>query len=172
MREIQLHGKIAAGRVTRIDDGDFDLVNSHRWNCHEEAREHNRTHGPYAKTKIVTLADDGTPKVAWIFMHVMIMGFVGVDHADHDGLNNQRSNLRAADTAQNNYNQRPRIGTASRYKGVTWHKKVRKWQATIKLGGRCVYLGVYTSEEDAARAYDVAALEAYGERAYLNGVAA
>lgn len=167
MRTVPLHGKKAGGRVALVDDADYDLVMAYRWNIRETLRPGRRTYGPYAEA--YARRDGRATKVQ---MHGLITGWLMVDHKDHDGLNNQRSNLRPATTAQNNHNQRPRIGHSSQYKGVTWHKKIRKWQATIKIGGKCRYLGVFAVEQEAARAYNAAALEAYGEYAHLNDVAA
>jgi hypothetical protein len=167
VKTIPLHGKNAKGRVALIDDGDYDLVRSRRWTVIERPQPNGRMDGPYA---ITHFSRDG--RRTGVYMHALITGWPKTDHRNGDGLDNQRYNLRPATTAQNNHNQRPRIGTSSRFKGVTWHKKVAKWQATIKLNQRCVYLGVYTSEEEAALAYNAAALEAYGEYAYLNEVAA
>ncbi len=99
-------------------------------------------------------------------MHKLITGLPATDHRNGDGLDNQRSNLRPANAAQNNHNQRPQVGHSSRFKGVTWHKKVRKWQAAIKVCGKTHYLGCYVSEEEAAAAYAAAALAFQGEYAY------
>jgi hypothetical protein len=168
MREIPLSGKNSNGRVALIDDADLGLISGYRWRLWEELlRPEGRYHGPYA---IAAMPVNG--RRTHVPMHRLITGWPMTDHIDHDGLNNQRSNLRPTDTARNNHNQRPRAGTSSRFKGVTWHKRVGKWQATIKLNGRCIYLGLFLSEEEAAAAYDVAALEAYGSYAYLNGGAA
>lgn len=68
--------------------------------------------------------------------------------------------------------QAPRLRThSSQYTGVTWHRKLGKWQAAIGIAGKNHYLGVFTSEEDAARAYNVAALAALRPADYLNEVA-
>jgi len=166
MREITLRGKKAAGRVALIDDEDYELVSERDWYVWERLEGQRRVHGPYA----YCLLRDG--RFAKVFMHQFLTGWPKTDHEDHDGLNNQRSNLREATTAQNNHNQRPRIAGSSRYKGVTWHRQVGKWQATIKLNGKCHYLGVFLSEEEAARAYNEAALNAYGSYAYLNQIEA
>lgn len=93
---------------------------------------------------------------------------VQVDHRDGDGLNNQLSNLRFATSQQNQCNQRKQLGTSSRFKGVVWHKGGNKWMAQTKVFGRRMYLGLHETEEDAARAYDRAALEYFGEFARLN----
>jgi hypothetical protein len=62
-------------------------------------------------------------------------------------------------------NSLPR-GGISRYKGVSRNRE--KWQARIKVDGKQSHLGIFTDEEDAARAYDAAARELFGEFAYLN----
>jgi uncharacterized protein YfiM (DUF2279 family) len=56
----------------------------------------------------------------------------------------------------------------SRYRGVSWHRKAGKWQATTKSNRRLVYLGLFDSEADAARAYDSAVRRLRGDRAKLN----
>jgi hypothetical protein len=92
---------------------------------------------------------------------------INVDHEDHDGLNCRRSNLRVATGTQNNGNRRKLIlNTASRFKGV-WKGKA-KWRAVLALEKKMVYLGAHFIEEDAARAYDRAAIEYFGEFACIN----
>ena len=162
MKAVSLHGEKAAGRVALVDDEDYDLVMQYRWRGWEKRHPNGSIAGPYAVAG--TRSPDGRRAV--VKMHKLSTGWPMTDHRDHDGLNNQRSNLRPATKAQNNHNQGPQAGTSSRYKGVTWHRKVKKWQATIKLNGKSRYLGCFTSEEDAARAYAEAALVAQGEYAY------
>eukprot|EP01045_Picozoa_sp_COSAG04_P052575 COSAG04_NODE_22482_length_354_cov_0.792157_1_plen_85_part_10 len=56
----------------------------------------------------------------------------------------------------------PTSGTAaksSRYRGVRWIKKRRKWRAEIKIGGKQRHLGSFDDEDDAARAYAAACRE-------------
>jgi hypothetical protein len=99
-------------------------------------------------------------------MHNLITGWRFVDHVDHNGLNNRRSNLRAATKAQNAANERKRPGCSSQYKGVVWHRN--RWQARIEIGDEYRYLGRFVSEEEAARAYDAAAVTAWGQYANPN----
>jgi AP2-like factor, euAP2 lineage len=64
--------------------------------------------------------------------------------------------------------QKPRGRRTSIYKGVYRHAARKKWMAVIISNGRSHWLGQFESEEDAARAYDQAAKELFGEFAYLN----
>ena len=94
-----------------------------------------------------------------------------VDHRDHNGLNNQRSNLRLASKGQNNRNARKRIdGLTSKYKGVHRKKKhkIKMWCARIQIDGVRKSLGYFTTEEEAAQDYDTAAVEFFGEFAFTN----
>ncbi len=97
------------------------------------------------------------------FMHNLLMGSIGVDHRDHDGLNNQRANLRLASAAQNGANQRARPG---RFKGV--RRRGDGWQAYIRTGQRQITVGTFPTAETAAGAYDAAARELFGDFAHLN----
>lgn len=94
------------------------------------------------------------------------VGRVG-DHRNGDGLDNRRLNLRAATRAQNARNRRDHA-SSSRFKGVGWSEAARKWKAQIGVDNRRIYIGVYSTEETAARAYDAAAREHFGEFARLN----
>lgn len=142
------------GRFALFDEADLPVVSQHRWSvCNG-----------YVEALI-----DGKH----VSMHRLIMGFPAssIDHIDGDPLNNTRANLRTCSTRQNRFNSRkPRVpgGTSSRYKGVCWNRMSRKWQAGIKVGGKSTHLGLYAVEEDAARAYDRAAAQAFGEFARIN----
>ncbi len=59
---------------------------------------------------------------------------------------------------------------SSRYRGVSWKKQRRTWVASIGVAGRQKHLGVFATEQDAARAYNAAAIEHYGDKAVLNEV--
>jgi len=95
-----------------------------------------------------------------------------VDHINHDGLDNRIENLRLATQGQNNANQRVRVGPkSSKYKGVYWEQRKGKWRARIWVGGKQHSLGYFLHEEDAAEAYNTAALKYFGEYACLNNAA-
>lgn len=167
MKTVPLHGKVAAGRVALVDDEDYELVMQYRWSVREVKQSGDRRPlGPYAWTYIRAA---GSPKGGSITMHNLIMGIIGVDHVNHNGLDNRRrENLRPATQGQNTGNKRKQAGASSQYKGVHWSKRKARWMAVLNAGGNYRHLGSFTDEAVAARAYDAAAREAYGEFACVN----
>jgi hypothetical protein len=96
-------------------------------------------------------------------------GAPDVDHRNRDRLDNRRGNLRSATDSQNGANKsKSTTRSHSKFKGVTFHRNTGRWQAAIKHHDRCIYLGLFDAEENAARAYDHAALRIFGEFARPN----
>lgn len=161
MKEIKLsQGRFCKNKgkyVALVDDEDYEYLSQFRWFVH---RCENTC---YADKKIVI---DG--KRTTQSMHNMIMNGKGVDHIDHNGLNNMRSNLRFCSPRENMMNTRKRKNTSSVYKGVNFHKRDKKWQAQIIINGKHIHLGYFNSEVNAAKAYNVRAMELFGEFANLN----
>lgn len=89
-----------------------------------------------------------------------------VDHINGDTLDNRRANLRVCEQRQNLWNGRPHRDGSSRYRGVSRMRRSGTWRAQIQ--GK--HLGFFRSEEDAARAYNVAAVQRFGEFARPNVV--
>jgi hypothetical protein len=90
-----------------------------------------------------------------------------VDHRNLDRADDRFENLRPATHAQNGANRGlPPTNTSGR-KGVHWNKKLKKWQAAIKVGKRRVHLGVFTDIEAAAAAYAAAARQHHGDFARI-----
>lgn len=155
MREIRLSN----GMCAVVDDADYEWLSLYKWNAcvHYNGRAYATTNrGP-----------DGHPAR----MHRLILTAdpgMDIDHIDGNGLNNQRANLRTATRSQNNANKRPHKGR--RYKGVfrVSKKESSRWKASIRKDGKTYHVGVYDTEEDAARAYDTSARAMFGEYARLN----
>lgn len=152
---------LTKGKFAKVDEADFVELSKYKW--HAAVKRRVTYAGRYARVN---------GKDMQIFMHRQILGLVNpkvlADHKDHDGLNNTRQNLRVSNHTKNNRNRRPNIISTSRFVGVCWHKKDKKWQAAIQANGRQKHLGQFDNEEDAARARDEAARKFYGEVAYLN----
>lgn len=87
---------------------------------------------------------------------------------NHDGLDDQRHNLRRCLRQHNTANSRKRHGTTSRFRGVSWDNWNGKWKAQLFIDGKTIFLGYFTDEVSAALAYDAAAREYFGEFANPN----
>jgi len=145
-------------RVTLVDDADYDWLSQWRWFAHRDHRTF------YARRGIWR---NGTTTI--VKMHRLILDAPPgseTDHINGNGLDNRRCNLRLCSTAENQYNSRKRLGTSSRYKGVSRHRK--QWRAMIKVQGRSIHLGCFGDEEAAACAYDEAARQSFGRFACIN----
>ena len=104
-------------------------------------------------------------------MHRVIMNapdHLVVDHIDHNGLNNCKSNLRLCTSAQNAYNAVSSYSSTSKYKGLYWDSGDKRWIAKIQANGKRVHIGYFTDEIEAAKAYDEKASQLHGEFACLN----
>jgi len=91
-----------------------------------------------------------------------------IDHINRVRDDNRIENLRNVTSLQNKANRSKGLETASQYKGVAWDKRPDKWKSQIQINGKNRHLGYFITEEDAARAYDRAALEHFGIYANLN----
>lgn len=140
-----------------VDDADFDWLSQFKW-CALPAT----SNGFYAVRR-------ASSSGGLIYMHRFILGIESgdADHINRNKLDNRRLNLRAATRPQNMSNRLKlnRNGRASsQFKGVSLNKQLNKWHATISQK----HIGYFTSELEAARAYDAAALLHFGEFARLN----
>ena len=152
--------ELTKGYVALVDDADFEWLSQRKW-----CASYERNGNAYALRGYRSGDRKRTIK-----MHREIMGAKPgqqVDHKNGDTLDNRRANLRICTQSQNNMNRHTRTGT-SRYKGVCWSKAKRKWQAGIQVDGKTKFLGYFHNEIEAARAYDVAARDLFGEYANLN----
>jgi hypothetical protein len=148
MRYIALSNKTRA----TICDCHYDLVSDYKW----------RNHRGYVVTNI-----DGKYKG----MHALIANTpIGseTDHINRNTKDNRCCNLRVVTVSENQMNRGPSIKNTSGYKGVYWRKNINKWAARVEKNNKKYTAGVYTDKEQAAIAYDCAAIQLFGDVAYTN----
>lgn len=139
-----------------FDDDDEDLVMRHVWHVQPSRRT------SYASTNVPRIGGGKTT----LQMHRLILPDAAlVDHINRNGLDNRRCNLRPVTHQQNIAN---RVGVAG-FKGVGQHLVDGKWwRARITVDGKTRSLGIFDTPEEAAHAYDQAAVAAWGEYAATN----
>jgi len=152
MKEIEL----SQNRVALVDDSDLEWLSAWKW-CFD---------GRYAVRREKKSGNK-------LYMHRQILRISHgeiTDHINQKSLDNRRCNLRVVTTAQNGMNRSNSRNHSSCYKGVHLETWTGRWRAQIKAGNKNIRLGRFDSEIEAARAYDRAALEHFGEFASLNNV--
>jgi hypothetical protein len=151
MKEI----KLTKGKVALVDDEDYEYLNQWKW-CILGCR-----HTIYAMRK--------DKQGNTIIMHRLIMNTpieLDVDHKDNNGLNNQKSNLRNCTRSQNMQN----IHRKDNCKGVYFEKSSRRYMSRIRANKITIYLGRFKTQEEAAEAYNTAAIKYFGEFANINSI--
>jgi hypothetical protein len=162
MKEIPLsqNGKNRGRYVALVDDRDFEELRGYYW--HVQRVYHSRRCLLYASRSVKQ--SDG--KQGCILMHRDIMKApkeFDVDHADGNGLNNQRSNLRVCTRSQNLANQQLAKHNKSGTKGVCWSKENNKWIAQLQLHGKRIYLGRFFDKNEAIKAHKEGMRRYFGE---------
>jgi hypothetical protein len=157
--------QLTKGQATQVDDSDYEGLSRYKWMAVY-------CRGIYYAARMLprTLCRElGIPRRS-VMMHNELLrptNDLVVDHRDGDGLNNQRTNLRPATRHQNMQNMKAVIGS-SKYKGVHRPSGRNKWVAQIRVNDRVQTLGRFETENEAALAYNAAALKYFGEFARLN----
>lgn len=139
-----------------VDDEDFESLSKFRW------ISDNKKCTFYA----LRISPDR------IYMHREIIGVknskVSVDHIDRNGLNNQKSNLRACSQSENIRNSKLSKNNTTGFKGVMLHKKSGKFMAYIRHNYKMYNLGLFLTPQEASIARNEAAVRLHGEFAYIN----
>lgn len=146
---------LTRGLYAWVDSEDYGMLRLHKWHA---------TNNGYAATR-------SGGRI--LLMHRVILNapaHLQVDHINGCKTDNRRENLRLATSRQNRMNQRPRCDNKSGFKGVLWIPRIKRWRAQIRAKNANLSLGHFKTPEEAARAYNDAAREYFGEFAYLNEV--
>jgi len=109
--------------------------------------------------RVIGLTKDKISKLLYIH-RLVYQSFVGelingmqVDHRDNNKINNIPKNLQQISNRRNSSKDQFRHSRSSKYIGVCWHKTHGKWYSSIKINKKCLYLGLFDNEIDAAMAY-------------------
>ena len=152
VRPIRIEGNIAyvpltQGREAIIDAESIEIISGKNWCAHKIRNT------IYAATNV-----NGKTR----HMHKFIMPHVDkmvVDHANGDGLDNRKSNLRYCTISENAFNQKVRSDNKSGFKGVYFSSTYKKWTSEIYVNKKKIHLGRYNTKDEAAKAYKKASLE-------------
>lgn len=143
-----------------VDIADLPLIEGRNWSARVKPGDSTA----YAVASI----SRGDGSRAIMSMHALIMGASGIDHINGNGLDNRRGNLRRISGNGNYFNMKLSTRNRSGFKGVCWSPRRKMWRAAIGQHGRQFLLGHFKDIEAAARAYDKAAVELFGEFAKTN----
>lgn len=153
---------LSKGYVALIDEADgARVLAAGPWHAREGKRVVYARHSFW---------DASAKRARHIELHTFLTGWPLVDHINGDGLDNRRANLRPASGSQNAHNMPAHRDSSTGLKGVEFcrNRKARPWRARITVGGIRHHLGAHETAEQAARAYDQAALALQGDYARTN----
>ena len=149
MVEIKLHN---SDLKAKVDEVDLLFLSRYKW----------RWDGRY----VVTSYNN-----SHLRMHNILLNAQFVDHKNNDTLDNRRENLRLSSNRLNQGNTfKTWKSTWSVYKGVTYHVRQGRWIAQIRTPNGRKWLGTFSTQQEAALAYNKAAIAVFGEHARLNKV--
>lgn len=165
MKEIPL----TKGKVALVDDEDYDYLMQWKWYAKNDKKDTwYAFRSSYSKNSHHTIC-------ITIGMHREIMGLkkgnkLQVDHINHNGLDNQKKNLRVCTHTQNRQNARFYKNNTSGVKGVSFEPCSKKWRARIWFDGKFKSLGRYKSKQEAVEAYDEATKKYHGDFSCPNNI--
>lgn len=145
---------LTQGKFAIVDDRDFKSLSAFKWYARKAKHTFYAVRNTHRK-------EGGTRRTVYLHRDLLDLP-VGIftDHKDGNGLDNRRNNLRPATRKLNRQGFRHKpLGAVTRFRGVTWHTQLLKWQARIMIGSQRVSLGCFKHEVEAARAYDKKAIE-------------
>ncbi len=152
---------LTKGQVAIVDGEDYEWLSKWKWHAI-------LSHSGYRAMRSCRCSLTG--KHRGVLMHRQIVACLHglqVDHINNNTLDNRRENLRVCNSRQNHQNRKKGYGT-SKYKGVLLPPKYKSYKARITADGKIIELGYHKNEIDAAKAYDRAAIEYFGEFANTN----
>lgn len=159
----KVYMELNSDKITIFDIDDLYILDSiHRWGASKHgdryyahsSRTIEKKRITYCLHRLITTCPEG----------------MYVDHINGDTLDNTKSNLRICTNKENCRNTKLSKNSTSGYKGVSCYKKDRnkKWIAKIMVDYKTINLGYFWTKEEAAYAYNLAAVKYHGDFARLN----
>jgi len=151
--------ELTQGQFCQIDVNDMELVGEYRWCA-------SRRYGEDSFNVYANCRTGGKKRMISIHRHIMnYPKGLEVDHIYHNPLDNRRDQLRIVTHRENHLNRRAYVNAASKYIGVTWCNRDRRWKCKLKYKGKTLWLGRHDTEIEAAIAYANKHIELYGAEA-------
>lgn len=165
MQKIELYQRnnFSSPKFALVDDEDYHWLSQFNW----YAYSHPTSQTTYVEAKVC----GKKIKMHQLLLPKLAIGYT-VDHKDHNGLNNQKNNLRPATKSEQQRNRGIQLNNTTGFIGVTKFKRDNNFKAQITINGKTKHLGYFTSKEEAALYYNKIALVTFGEFAVLNVVPA
>lgn len=163
---------LTQGQVAIVDAEDYEFLMQWTWFTNKKPDRTDSQGRPYAHACTVIHVEGKPRKIA---MHRLLMGLAHgdkrvVDHINGNPLDDRRCNLQVVSNQDNIRKSKMSKANSSGYRGVSWYKVRGLWEVRIRVNEKNLYLGRYECIEDAALAYNEAALLYYGDFAVLNAV--
>lgn len=132
---------LTKSKFTIVDTKDYGYLSQFKWHFGIKSKY---GHGYAQRRKSVK--EGG--KIISMHSEILITDQEG-DHIDGNTLDNRRKNLRPASRLQQMQNTRSRIGSTSKYVGVHLHKLTGKWRSQMRVNGKRIDLGLFSTPEEA-----------------------
>ena len=137
---------------TLVDDADYDILSQYKWRILT------------GKGSFVYACRSGDEPGDCVLMHREVNETpdgLHTDHINHNTLDNRRHNLRTVIHRENCQNKK--ASHSSRYTGVSWSKRDKRWTASIKINYKTRHLGNFKKDDEvlAAIAYMDAVKDLY-----------
>lgn len=153
--------RCSSGKYALIDPEDYEYLSKFNWNDYTG----------YPRTFRRRKSENN--KLIGTSMHALILKApkgLAIDHINGNTLDNRKKNLRIVTSQQNGCNRKLGSNNTTGYKGVTYHKRDRLYQSSIKIKGKRQYLGWFKTAEEAANAYNKASKILHGEFGRINEI--
>lgn len=148
--------KTKKGLVSLVSNVDIQFLSDYKWHSDGHGYLNNRKLGKLHRVILKRMLNGEIPKN------------MQVDHVNRNRLDNRRENLRLCTQSENHANKLSKNKWG--YKGVVQHRNKKQYSALIQKDGKKIHIGLYQTPKEAAIAYNVKAVELFGQFALLNKI--